>query len=190
MKFDNSVVICLVIVAIALFFGLMKSGILSFSSNAYAESPVQNKHPNIVLFLVDNEPNKALGTYGGLGAETPNADKFAKEGIKFTRAYATNTYCSPTRASLMTGLMPSQHGVHDALADDLRLFPNDWVLIQEFRTIPQSLADRGYDTALFGKFHIGSPLKAAIGFNDWVTFPAGHTIDYYNNTIIDNGKTY
>lgn len=53
------------------------------SSNAYAQSSVQNKHPNIVLFLVDNEPDKALGTYGsGLGAETPNADKFAKEGIK------------------------------------------------------------------------------------------------------------
>src|ERR671931_204277 len=202
MKFGNSIVVCLVVVVIVtltlFLFGLMKSGILlSFSSNnAYAQQlpVVQNKqqqqHPNIVLFLVDNEPDKALGTYGGLGVQTPNADKFAKEGIKFTRAYATNTYCSPTRASLMTGLIPSQHGVHDALADDLRLFPNDWVLVQEFRTIPQSLADRGYDTALFGKFHMGSPLKAAIGFNDWVTFPAGHTIDYYNNTIIDNGKTY
>jgi hypothetical protein len=122
MKFANSVVvvICLVvIVALTLFLSsLTKSEILlSFSSsNAYAQQSsivLQNKqkqqHPNIVLFLVDNEPNKALGTYGGLGAQTPNADKFAKEGIKFTRAYATNTYCSPTRASLMTGLMPSQH---------------------------------------------------------------------------------
>ena len=108
MKFANSVVVvCLVvIVALTLFlFGLMKSEILPLSfpsSNAYAQRSlaVQNKqqqHPNIVLFLVDNEPNKALGTYDGLGAQTPNADKFAKEGIKFTRAYATNTYCSPTR---------------------------------------------------------------------------------------------
>ncbi len=156
----------------------------------FAQTAPESKRPNIVLFLVDNEPAKALGTYGGLGAETPNADKFASEGLKFTRAYATNTYCSPTRASLMTGLLPSQNGVHDALIDDPRFFPNDWVVVQEFRTIPQSLADRGYDTALFGKWHLGSPFKAAIGFKEWVTFPLGHTINYYNNTIIENGKTY
>ena len=90
----------------------------------------------------------------------------------------------------MTGSIPSQNGVHDALIDDMHLFPNDWVVVQEFRTIPQSLADRGYDTALFGKFHLGSPFKAALGFKDWVSFPQGHTTDYYNNTIIDNGKTY
>jgi hypothetical protein len=95
---------------------LSSKTISTASQLAYAQqqSPViQNKqqhHPNIALFLVDNEPYRGLGTYGGgLGAQTPNTDKFAKEGIKFTRAYATNTYCSPTRASLMTGLMPSQN---------------------------------------------------------------------------------
>lgn len=187
MEAGNTIVICLLILAATLVFGTIKSGVPLF---AYGQSPVQNEHPNIVLVLVDNEPSKALGTYGGLGAETPNTDKFADEGIKFTRAYATNTYCSPTRASLMTALMPSQNGVHDALVDAMQLFPNDWVVVQEFRTIPQSLADRGYDTALFGKFHMGSPHKPAIGSKDWVTFPLGHTINYYNNTIIDNGKTY
>lgn len=173
-------------------FAFLIVGIIGTSlliSNSYAQTDLK-KPPNIVLFLVDNEPSFALGTYGGLGADTPNVDKFAEEGIKFTRAYATNTFCSPTRASLMTGLMPSQNGVHDAFVDDMRLFPNDWVVVQEYRTIPQSLADRGYDTALFGKFHLGSPFKASLGFQDWVTFGKGHTTDFYNNTIIDNGKTY
>lgn len=191
MEFDNRILLVFVVaVALILFFSPTESRTLS-SSKAYAEPAVLKKHPNIVLFLVDNEPNIALGTYGGgLGVQTPNVDQFAKEGIKFTRAFATNGYCSPTRASLYTGLMPSQTGVHDALHDDVRLFPNHWSVVQDFRTISQSLADRGYDTALTGKFHLGSPWIPQLGFNYWVTFPFGWTENYYNNTIIDNGKIY
>jgi hypothetical protein len=78
-------------------FSLIVLGLIGLPST-YAQQPplVQNEqkqqHPNIVLFLVDNKPYKALGTYGGgLGALTPNTDKFAQEGIKFTRAYAQPT---------------------------------------------------------------------------------------------------
>ncbi|MGI0021423.1 MAG: sulfatase-like hydrolase/transferase, partial [Nitrososphaeraceae archaeon] len=150
-------------------------------------------NPNIVFILSDNQAASLIGTYGNKDIKTPNIDQLSKDGIKFTRGYATNGLCSPTRASILTALMPSQHGVHDALKDNTALWPKDWNAIQEFTTVSKVLEDKGYDTALIGKWHLGQPIKAAgakSGFNDWVTFPSGHTTDFFNNTIIDNNQTY
>jgi hypothetical protein len=81
----------------------------------------KNRPPNIVFILSDNQPASAVGCYGNPDIKTPHIDQLAKEGIKFTNVYAANGVCSPTRATLMTGLMPSQHVVHDWLDD--RLMP-------------------------------------------------------------------
>lgn len=151
----------------------------------------KQKRPNIVFILTDNQPTWMLGCYGSKTVKTPNIDRLASEGIRFTRAFACNGLCSPTRASLMTGLMPSQHGIHDWIQDTaLPNYPKDWCAVQEFRTLPVTLANRGYRTAMIGKYHMGQPTHVMPGFQHWVTFPYGHTLDFWNNTIFENGRTY
>ena len=147
--------------------------------------------PNILFILTDNQAASLLGAYGNPDVRTPHVDRLAEEGIRFTRAFAVNGMCSPTRATLMTGLMPSQHGIHSWLDDELLdQWPESWSAVAEFRTLPLTLKNRGYRTAMIGKWHLGQPWKASIGYQHWVTFPYGHTIDFWDNTIIDNDKTY
>ena len=148
--------------------------------------------PNILMIVTDNQAPSTLGCYGNQEIKTPNIDRLANQGIIFQNAFSTNGMCSPTRASILTGLIPSQHGVHTWL-DDHRMdqWPKGWCAIDEFRSLPQTLAeDGGYDTALIGKYHLGEPYKMHLKFNYWVTFPRGHTKQWYDNTIIDNDKTY
>ena len=149
------------------------------------------QRPNILFILTDNQAASLLGVYGNPDIRTPNIDRLAAEGTRFTRAYAVNGMCSPTRATLMTGLMPSQHGIHSWLDDELLdQWPQSWSAVAEFRTLPLTLRNRGYRTAMIGKWHLGQPWKASIGYQHWVTFPYGHTIDFWDNTIIDNDETY
>ena len=71
--------------------------------------------PNIVLILTDDQGYWSLGSYGNKEVISPNLDRLAAEGIKFDNCYCTSPVCSPARASIMTGKMPSQHGVLDWL---------------------------------------------------------------------------
>lgn len=158
------------------------------SFNLWAEAASK---PNILFILSDNQAASLLGAYGNPDIKTPNIDTLAREGMTFTRAYAVNGLCSPTRSTLMTGLMPSQHGVHSWINDAmLRDWPRDWVAIQEFRTLPLTLKNRGYRTAMIGKWHLGQPWKPALGYEHWATFPLGHSVDFWDNTIITNDRTY
>ena len=144
--------------------------------------------PNIVLIVSDNQGASLLGTYGNEEIKTPNIDSLASEGIRFNNAFAVNGVCSPTRATLLTGLIPSQTGIHVALPSDIDV--PDWSAIEEFRSLPQTLSEAGYNTGLVGKYHLGMPDKPQLGFEYWVTFPSGHTTTFYDQTVIDNGETY
>jgi len=147
--------------------------------------------PNILLILSDNHPTDMLGAYGNDEIHTPNLDLLAQQGMQFNNAYCVNAMCSPCRASLFTGLMPSQHGVHTWLDDRVMdRWPEDWNSIAEFDTLPEILKDQGYRTALIGKYHLGVPDNAQNGFDHWITFPLGHTKSFWNNTIIENGEQY
>ena len=145
-------------------------------------------HPNIVLIVSDNQSQTLLGTYGNSAILTPNIDRLAAQGIKFNRAFSVSGVCSPTRATMLTGLLPSQTGVHVALPTHVSV--DRWSAIEEFRNLPQTLKDAGYRTALVGKYHLGAQEDAQLGFDFWVTFPGGHTTTFYDETVIDNGKTY
>ena len=146
---------------------------------------------NLLFILTDNQPASIMGTYGNPDVRTPNIDALARDGVRFNHAYAVNGMCSPTRATLMTGLMPSQHGVHSWLEDEkLDEWPDDWSAVAEFRTLPLTLANRGYQTAMIGKWHLGQPGKPSIGYQHWITFSDGHTVDFWDNTVIDNGRSY
>lgn len=164
-----------------------------FLAQNYKPNAAQKRRPNILFILTDNQSNNMVGIYGNKVFMTPNMDRLASEGIWFNQAYSTHGMSSPTRASILTGLMPSQHGVHFALDDDpktLAKWPKDWSAIEEFRNLPQTLHDAGYTTALIGKYHLGLPWKPQLKFDCWITFPAGHTKSFYNMEIIDNGRRY
>ncbi len=100
---------------------------------------------NLVLILTDNHSPWTLGCYGNPEIRTPNIDRLASEGMLFERCYSSNAVCSPTRATLLTGLIPSQHGVHCYLrAGGAQVGPNAYSTIAEFRTLPKILAEAGY----------------------------------------------
>lgn len=162
--------------------------LLFFSTFTYSET---EKPLNVLFILTDNQAASLLGTYGNPDIRTPHVDRLAREGMRFNRAFAVNGMCSPTRATLMTGLMPSQHGIHSWLDDALLdKWPKTWSAVAEFRTLPLTLLNRGYQTAMIGKWHLGQPWQASIGYQHWITFTDGHTVDFWNNTVIDNEKTY
>ena len=151
----------------------------------------QDAPPNILFIVVDNQPASILGAYGNPDVKTPNIDRLANEGLRFTRAFAVHGMCSPTRATLLTGLLPSQHGVQDWLDDEeMHSWPGDWNAVREYRTLPYTLKNRGYRTSLIGKWHLGQPRPPDEWFDYWVTFNLGHTVDFWNNEINDNSRKY
>ncbi|MGX9355802.1 sulfatase-like hydrolase/transferase [Roseobacteraceae bacterium S113] len=149
------------------------------------------KRPNILFFMSDNQPADLLGCYGNDEVKTPHLDRLARRGTRFSNAYCVNAMCSPCRASVLTGLMPSQHGVHNWLDDRLMAhWPENWSAIDEFANLPTLIKQAGYTTALIGKFHLGVPFVPQLAFDHWVTFPHGHTTSFYGNEVIDQGKRY
>src|SRR5690625_5033258 len=97
------------IILFFLFFVLINFVVLN---NSFAQSADKDK-PNIIFILVDDMGWKDLGSYGSTFYETPNIDKLASEGMKFTDAYASSTVCSPSRSSIMTGQYPVHTGITD-----------------------------------------------------------------------------
>ncbi|MHC4180754.1 MAG: sulfatase family protein [Planctomycetota bacterium] len=145
--------------------------------------------PNVVLIMTDNHGAWTLGCYGNREIRTPNVDRLARQGVLFTRSFSSNAVCSPTRATYLTGLMPSQHGVHCWLrGGGLQIGPDAENTLQEFRSLPEVLADSGYACGLSGKWHLGDNLRPQEGFTFWVTKPHGHTSTFYNAQVIQNGQ--
>ncbi|MES1928921.1 N-acetylgalactosamine 6-sulfate sulfatase [Salinisphaera dokdonensis CL-ES53] len=158
--------------------------------SAHAAGANQDK-PNILFIVADNQSAGLLGSYGNPDILTPHIDRLATQGTRFTRVFAANGMCSPTRATLLTGLMPDQHGLHDWLNDaQMTTLPPDWSAVSEFRTVPYTLKQKGYRTAMIGKWHIGQPWKPQLGYDYWVTFEHGHTMDFWHKSVIDNGEQY
>jgi arylsulfatase A-like enzyme len=128
------------------------------------------KQPNIILIFVDNQPADMMGCSGNDEIHTPNLDVLAAKGMRFDQAYCPNAMCSPCRASVLTGLIPSQHGIHTWLDDSkMDAWPKGWNALAEFDTLPERLIRAGYDTALVGKYHLGFPDVPQNDFSYWVT---------------------
>jgi len=133
---------------------LLITGILSCCS-------VKKEKPNIILFYVDDLGWTDLGCYASDLYETPNIDRLAYEGIKFTNAYSACTVCSPSRAALMTGKYPARLHLTDWIQGHKRpkakLKVPDWQMYLDTTevTIAEALKQGGYTTANFGKWHLG-----------------------------------
>jgi arylsulfatase A len=122
----------------------------------------KEKPINVVFFLVDDLGWKDLGCYGSSFYETPNIDRFAKEGVRFTSAYAACHVCSPSRASIMTGKYPATLNLTDWLPgrfdspfQKLKNVEINQHLPYGGSTLPKELQANGYQTAIFGKWHLG-----------------------------------
>jgi len=150
---------------------------------------MSSKQPNIIIMIVDNMPAEALGCYGNSDAHTPNLDRLAEQGVRFNNGYCANGVCSPSRASLFTGTMPSQHGIHFALPDKWEWYPENFDAVAGLRTLPQTLKENGYKTALIGKFHMGSPYIPQHGFDFWVPDEHGHTTNFWDAHYVEKGET-
>jgi arylsulfatase A-like enzyme len=145
---------------------------------------------NLVFILTDNQGAWTLGCYGNHEIRTPHIDQLAAEGIRFTRAFASNAVCSPTRATFLTGLLPSQHGIHSFLDQQYMVGPKAYDAIAEFTTLPQVLHDAGYTCGLVGKWHLGDVMKPHQGFTTWFTKPDGSTREMYDVLLIDQTRQY
>ena len=110
--------------------------------------------PNIVLIIADDMNWDDCGAYGHPTIKTPNIDKLAQEGMRFTQAFLTTSSCSPSRASIITGKYP-----HNTDAEQLH-----WPLPEGHLTFVENLKDAGYWTALGGKYHLGDAVRSQFNY--------------------------
>ena len=106
--------------------------------------------PNVVLFLIDDLGHMDLGCYGSTFHQTPNIDRLAASGVRFTDFYSANPVCSPTRAALMTGKAPQRVGITQWINQ-----PSEVHLPLDEVTIGEAMANSGYQTGYIGKWHLG-----------------------------------
>jgi len=151
-----------------------------------------NSHqPNILLVMVDNQPASMMGCYGNDEIFSPHLDALASNGVLFRNAFCPNAMCSPSRASMFTGLMPSQHGIHTWLDDDLMdTWPEGYNAIDEFETLPEALSKKGYQTAMIGKYHLGFADEPQNGFKHWVAMEKGTMESFYGVPMIEDGQPH
>ena len=155
---------------------------------ALAPAPLQEEAPaeppNIVFILADDLGWGDLGCFGQERIQTPNLDRMAEEGLRFTHFYAGSTVCAPSRACLMTGL----HTGHARVRGNARV-----PLEPEDVTVAEVLRGAGYRTALVGKWGLGEPETTGVpleqGFESFYGYlNQRHAHDYYPNYLWRDGE--
>jgi len=147
--------------------------LLTTSIALSAAEPVQSSaRPNILFIMADDHAAHAIGAYGSRINKTPNIDRIAREGMLFRNAFVTNSICTPSRATILTGKYSHVNGTY--------------LVGQRFdgsqQTFPKLLQQAGYETAVVGKWHLGSE---PTGFDYWnILIGQG---PYYNPPTIENG---
>lgn len=117
------------------------------------------ERPSMVVVVVDDLRWDELGAAGHPFAQTPHIDRIAREGVRFTQAFATTPLCSPSRASILTGRYPHSHGI----VDNTDRSPASHRLL----TFPRLLQGAGYHTGFVGKWHMGNDPSRRPGFDSW-----------------------
>lgn len=152
-----------------LLFALLFLGPVIYAQNVKKE----DKKLNIVFIMTDDHTTQALSAYDKRFISTPNLDRLANEGILFKNCFVTNAVCGPSRATILTGKFNHING----LTDNHKVFDSTQVIY------PQILKKSGYQTAMIGKWHLGS---TPMGFDYYSILP--NQGEYYQPVFIENGK--
>ena len=147
--------------------GLAASGLM-------ARCSAPQKRPNIIFIMSDDHDARAISCYGQGVNKTPNIDRIAREGMKFSNCFVTNSICGPSRAVILTGKYSHVNGF---MVNEYTKFDPDQ------QTVAKLLQQSGYQTAVVGKWHLGS---APQGFDYWKILPGQG--DYYNPDFIEMGE--
>ena len=160
--------------------------------------------PNILFILSDDQGAWTLGCGGNQEIHTPAIDSIAEDGIRFDNFFCASPVCSPARASILTGTIPSAHGVQDWLrggnlnmADFPELLGNPLYAaehtaipyLQDLTGFTDVLAENGYTCALSGKWHMGDSVHPQHGFSRWFTIARGGCA-YYHPDLVKDGKVW
>lgn len=128
---------------------------------------------NILFIVADDLAIWALGCYGNSEIRTPHLDAMAREGVQFTEFYCTSPVCSPSRASMLTGQIPSRHGVQDWIRGGNGHGDRAIRYLDGQLTTTDVLADAGYCCGLSGKWHLGDSPHPQHGHEHWFAHPSG-----------------
>jgi len=133
--------------------------------------------PNIVFIMADDHASKAISAYGYGLNQTPNLDRIAHEGMRLDHCYVTNSICTPSRASILTGTYNHVNGVTTLATPIDNRLPN----------VAKHLRQAGYQTAIFGKWHLGEGRQhEPTGFDSWSVVPGQGA--YFDPAFIEKGQ--
>ena len=145
--------------------------------------PGMDRKPNLLFVFSDQHRSCDLGCYGNHGVYTPNLDRLAETGTRFTRCVANSPLCVPSRGSLLTGLYPWKH----------RALTNDLPIDFSVPSVAKALGEAGYRTGYIGKWHLGGiprdrsiPPGERLGFDEWKG--ANCTHDYFHSYYFDEDE--
>ncbi len=148
------------------------------------QSQQSKKQPNVIIVFIDDMGYGDLGTYGATGYTTPNIDKMAAEGMKFTNFYVAQPVCSASRAGLLTGCYPNRISFPGVIAPgrNIGINPDEYTIAEMFK-------EQGYRTAAFGKWHVGDQKKflpLQQGFDEFLGLP--YSNDFWPRNSITGEK--
>ena len=136
------------------------------------------KQPNILFIMADDHASKAISSYGGGINHTPNIDRIAHEGMRFDHCYVTNSICTPSRATILTGTYNHVNAVTTLETPINNRLPN----------VAKHLKTGGYQTAIIGKWHLGEgKAHEPSGFDFWSVLPGQG--DYFDPLFIEMGES-
>ena len=151
-------------------------------NNRFEVTMNNKKSTNVVFILTDDQGAWAMGSAGNADIHTPNLDKLAKQGMRFDNFFCASPVCSPARATLLTGNIPSKHGVIDWLKRKGR---NDLEFLEGQRFYTDYLAENGYACSTSGKWHVGNAYKPHKSFETCLLF--GSDYNYNDCTLVRDG---
>jgi arylsulfatase A-like enzyme len=149
------------------------AAVLPMLASCAAEEPKPQGPMNILFIMCDDHSYQTISAYDSTFIRTPNIDRIAADGVRFTNSFVANSISGPSRACMLTG----KHSLANGFTDNSSSFDGTQ------QTFPKLLQQQGYETAVIGKWHLTSD---PTGFNHWdILIGQG---DYYNPTFIRNGE--